>query len=168
MKFHEIFTRKNFVGFHGILTLMFWFEIEFEKFFDEIGHIRKLNCIELGCNSNICITFTSFILSQLARKFQFRLIWKLNMILWIGCPNMISRYLILVGKSWETHSNIFPQFQFPVAQTNRWITYPIIGKLNFSVRKTNPGEFLITSFLYNIESWPGPIFGKTFQVQIEA
>ena len=84
--------------------------------------------------------------------------------------NRVSKYDFVIfnpcRKILETHSNIFPQF--PGAQTNRLITYPIIGKLNFSVRKTNPGEFLITSFLYNIESLPGPIFGKTYQVQIEA
>ena len=110
-------------------TLVFWFEIEFEKFFDEIGHIRKFNCIELGCNSNICITFTSFILSQLARKFQFRLIWKLNMILWIGRPNI--NFPVWKTHPWKSGPRSFgnfirsaiPEFR-ATTQTDFWKSLP--------------------------------------------
>ena len=79
-------------------------------------------------------------------------------ICWIHFPRWVCRlkFLTLIGKSWKTHSKIFPKFQFSGHELNRFLE-------NLSMRIS-----WVPQFSYNIRSGARLVFkyGRVFQKSV--
>ena len=64
---------------------------------------------------------------------SFNIIFRLNALFWMSFPEIGK--LTLIGKSWKTHPQFYPKFQFSGAgQTDFWKTHPVFCRCKLGLK----------------------------------